>query len=303
VALVLVIDDDPDIHRLLAVLLHPEQVELVHALSAEDGLAMARARTPDLVLLDMRMPDADGDEVCQLLKDDPRTAGAAVIMLSAADDTDTKVRCFDLGAVDYVTKPFQGPELQARVRAALRTQHYLALLAREARLDGLTGLWNRSYLDDALTRAVATHRRHGRPFCLAMVDVDHFKRLNDTHGHPFGDRVLQEIARALQAAVREADIVCRYGGEEFALLLADARRGEGEAACRRVHEHLARMRLHSGRERVSVTASVGLASSVGNLVAADPCAAILEAADRALYAAKAGGRNQTRVAGGTSEAA
>ena len=170
--LVLAIDDDPDVHRLLRLLLANEDIELTHALDGDSGLEMAWDEPPTLILLDVRMPGTDGFEVCRQLKNDPRTAGAAVIFLSAVGDTDAKVLGFDLGAVDYVVKPFQAPELQARVRSALRTQHYLDLLAREARLDGLTGLWNRAYFDDSMRKAVSTHRRHGRPFSLVMVDVD-----------------------------------------------------------------------------------------------------------------------------------
>jgi two-component system, cell cycle response regulator len=278
-----------------AVLLQAEEVRLVHALDPEEGYRVARSEQPDLILLDVRMPGSDGFEVCHRLKANLETADAAVIFLSAAEDTETKVRGFDLGAVDYVVKPFEAPELRARVRAALRTQRYLGLLAREARIDGLTGLGNRRYLQDALDRAMASARRRSRGFCLVMVDVDHFKRLNDRFGHPFGDLVLQHLGAVLRAAVRGEDVACRYGGEEFALLLLDADLEQAAVVCDRVHAGLAAMGIAFEGQAVPVTASLGVASCIGRLDGPSPASEILEAADQALYAAKESGRNRTCV--------
>lgn len=163
-------------------------------------------------------------------------------------------------------------------------------------MDGLTGLWNRTYLREALGRAVADLRRHGRSFAVLMVDVDHFKACNDTHGHPFGDRVLQSIAEALQSSVREQDAVCRYGGDEFAVLLTDARAQDGERTAHRIHAALSRMLLAHEGVPVQVTVSIGICGVGGYEEADDPAEAVLEAADRALYKAKVGGRNRSCVA-------
>src|SRR5262245_45435509 len=187
---VLVIDDSELIHDVLAVRLRPEEVLLHRATSAADGVARARELAPDLILLDLTLPDATGFEVLRRLKEDPATAQVPVIFLTAAADTEAKVKAFDAGAVDYVTKPFQVAELRARVRAALRTKRYQDLLATRAQIDGVTGLWNRAYLDQRLAEETAALRRHQRPFALLMIDLDGFKELNDAHGHPFGDRVL-----------------------------------------------------------------------------------------------------------------
>src|SRR5450631_822939 len=140
---VLAIDDSPDIHRLLDVRLKPEGLVVHHALDAQDGLAQASRIQPDLILLDVDLPLITGFEVCRKLKDDPALAHVPIIFLTGATDVYTKVQGFDLGAVDYVTKPFEPAELRARVRAALRTKRFHDILAARSHIDGLTGIWNR----------------------------------------------------------------------------------------------------------------------------------------------------------------
>ena len=155
---VLVIDDSPDVHRLLEVRLRPEGLILHCALSAEEGLAKARDAKPDLILLDVDLPLMTGFEVCQKLKEDSTLAQVPVIFLTGASEVHTKVQGFDLGAVDYVTKPFEPAELRARVRAALRTKRYHDLLSARSHVDGLTGVWNRSYFNQRFGEEVDGNR-------------------------------------------------------------------------------------------------------------------------------------------------
>jgi diguanylate cyclase (GGDEF)-like protein len=295
---VLAIDDSLEIHRLLEIRLQPERLQLEKALSGEEGLEKARTLQPDLILLDLAMPGQTGFQICRQLKADPQTAPIPVIFLSASSDVVDKVKGFDLGAVDYVTKPFDPAELRARVRAALRTKRYHDMLATRAQLDALTGLWNRRYFEKRLDDEVAAHVRYGRKACLIMLDIDHFKRINDTFGHPFGDQVLQATGEALVSSVRSPDTVCRYGGEEFALILPETGMSEGMTVAARVQRQLGQMGLQHRGQTVAVTASFGISST--DIFPAPTAASrqgLLCAADDALYEAKRGGRNCVRQAG------
>lgn len=286
---VLVIDDSDLIHDVLAVRLRPEEVLLHRANSAADGVARARELAPDLILLDLTLPDATGFEVLRRLKEEPATAQVPVIFLTAAADTEVKVKAFDAGAVDYVTKPFQVAELRARVRAALRTKRYLDLLATRAQIDGVTGLWNRAYLDQRLAEETAALRRHQRPFALLMIDLDGFKVVNDTHGHPFGDRLLHRVAGVLTAGLRSLDAPCRYGGDEFAVVLPTTNLAGALITGERIRADIAALQL--------VTASLGAtATEVFSDDAELTPARVLESADRALYEAKRAGRDRVVAA-------
>jgi two-component system, cell cycle response regulator len=288
---VLVIDDSVAIHELLDVRFRSEEIELEHAFGPEEGLLRAVESLPDLVLLDVDMPEISGFEVCQRLKADPRTSHLPIIFLTAADQLYTKVQGFDLGAVDYVTKPFQGAELRARVRAALRTKRYLDLLASRAQVDGLTALWNRAHFDRRLAEDVAIAQRGGTPVGLVLLDVDHFKAINDKHGHPFGDVVLQRIAEIVSASVRDVDAACRFGGEEFACILLGTGADVAALVADRIRGRIAETIFTFDRQAIRVTASFGVAATDEGPTTP---AQLISEADRALYAAKRGGRNCVR---------
>ena len=293
---VLVVDDSPLMHRLLAGHLADEGCAVRGALTPADALSQACAAPPDLILLDLVMGGGCGYELLQRLKSDPRTGDVPVVVLSATSDVRGKVRAFDLGAIDYVVKPFDRTELRARVRSALRLKRYHDLLATRSSIDALTGLWNRSYLDRRLDEEIAGARRYRRRFALVLVDIDHFKEINDTYGHPCGDRVLGSIAEVLQASLRAGDAACRFGGEEFALLLAESGREEAAGVALRVRGRIAALEHMAGGVPLRRTASLGIASSDDFPAAQLTRAAIVEAADRALYAAKRGGRNRLCLA-------
>ncbi|MFM9996360.1 MAG: diguanylate cyclase [Phycisphaerales bacterium] len=287
--MVLVIDDSPDVHRLLRARLRHEDLHLEAAMGGAEGLEKVQHVTPAIVLLDLDMPDMDGFEVLRRLKDSPKTMDTPVIVLSGLQSAHDKVTAFDLGAVDYITKPFNLTELRVRVRSALRLHQLVQMLAQRAQIDGLTALWNRAYFDRRWSDEVASSSRHNRALSLAIIDLDHFKSVNDTYGHPAGDAVLQGLARVLQRECRQEDVACRYGGEEFALILPDTAPEDGQTVCARVLTALSSMTWPRHPERV-ITASIGLAGAPGNPGIAAP--AWLEAADKNLYAAKQGGRNR-----------
>jgi diguanylate cyclase (GGDEF)-like protein len=299
-ACVLAVDDSPEVHALLAVRLEPEGLRLVTAQSYEEGLVLAREVQPDLILLDVELPEHSGLDLCRRLKAEPGTASIPVIFLTGADDIDTKVHGFDLGAVDYVTKPFHPAELRARVRAALRMKRAQDMLAQKAQVDALTGLRNRAHMDEQLAAEVAGSSRTLRPLSLVMIDLDHFKKLNDTYGHPFGDLVLQRVGGLLTRSLRPCDVACRYGGEELALILTDTTVAGAHAVAERLREQIRRLDLAPRGKAVTVTASFGVAELLdtagrgGELRAS----ALVAAADEALYTAKRGGRDCVRLHGG-----
>lgn len=291
----LLIDDAIDIHRLLETRLRAEDLELVSILRGAEGLETAKRINPALILLDLNMPDMDGFEVLRLLKADPQTVDTPVIVISGSDQTADKVTGLDLGAIDYVCKPFNFPELRARVRAALRIHHLMQLLAQKAHIDGLTGLWNRQHFDERLAEEVAACERNDRSLTVVLCDLDNFKSLNDSYGHAAGDAVLQGFSRQLGQLIRRTDIACRYGGEEFAIILRDTDAASAMSLLERIRSELASMVWPRHPER-SVTASFGLCD--GPPGARNDPNAWVEAADKALYQAKEAGRNRIVVAGG-----
>ena len=284
----LVIDDSDLVHRLLRARLKHERIELKSAIGGEEGLRMAREIKPELILLDIELEDLDGFEVLARLKADPETHDIAVIFVSASNETMDRVRGLDLGAVDFVGKPFDVGELKARVRSALRMQRLIRMLAQRARVDGLTGLWNRAYFDQRLRDEVAAANRYGQPLSLILCDLDHFKSLNDRFGHPFGDDVLERAGGILNEG-RGSDVACRYGGEEFGLILVGTDIEKAMETARRHQEMLQGIRF-TDRENVNISASFGVAD-LGCIENPTSPSALIEAADQALYQAKNNGRN------------
>jgi len=266
-----------------------------HALGAAEGLAKAREVMPDLILLDVDLPPSTGFDVCMLLKQEPATSGIPVIFLTAATEVSAKVHGFDLGAIDYVLKPFEPAELRARVRAALRTKRLHDLLSARAHIDGLTALWNRAYFDVRMEEEVLAALGDERDFSLVMLDIDHFKCLNDSYGHPFGDRVLQGVGEALHSSVRTADAPCRYGGEEFALILPSSSAADAMGVAERVRASIASLSFRPRDTYIQVTASFGVSSTTFFPSGRISVQSMIASADAALYCAKRGGRN--RVSG------
>jgi two-component system cell cycle response regulator len=285
---VLIVDDSQDVHRLLRLNLKNEELEFISAYDGEEGLAAAQKHIPSLIILDLDMPGLDGVSVLKQLKECAATQQIPVIVLSGQQNPADKVATFDLGAIDFVTKPFEMTELRVRVRSALRMQQLVQMLAQRAQIDGLTGLWNRTFFDRRWSEEHARCMRHGHPMSVALLDLDHFKSVNDNYGHPVGDMVLQTIAKILQRESRQSDLACRYGGEEFALLMPDTRTEDAVAVCDRIRKAVEQARW-AREPDLRVTVSIGVAGcSAPCPVSAEQW---VEEADRNLYAAKRTGRN------------
>ncbi len=287
---ILIIDDSPDAIAVAKTRLAQENFDTLSAEGGMAGLEAARREKPDAILLDVDMPDMSGFEVCRRLKADPELFLIPILFLSGSGTPEDKVKGLDLGAVDYVAKPFDAFELRARVRAVLRTKHLQDLLVEHAHLDPLTGMANRRALMDRLQREWAGYMRHGRPFSFIMSDIDHFKAVNDNYGHSIGDRLLQEVAKTITRQCRQNDLPARYGGEEFAIIAPEETIARATSLAERCRQEIEGIRLAIGNVTIATTASFGVADSTG-LSSAEM---LVSHADAALYLAKGSGRNTVR---------
>ncbi len=295
---VLIVDDSPESLALAKARLVWEGLELLTADCGAVGLEMVTSENPDLVLLDVDMPDMSGFDVCRAMKADTDMCMIPVVFLTSSGDAKDKVEGLNMGAVDYVTKPFDAFELCARVRAALRTKHMQDLLIEQAHLDPLTGMPNRRALMDRLGQEWARIQRHGGSLAFIMADLDHFKRINDTYGHSLGDKVLQEVSQAIVSRCREVDLPARYGGEEFAVIVPDETAEGATILAEGCRQAIAETKVTVRGEEVRVTASFGVADAVNE----SSVETIIAAADDALYQAKQAGRNQVTATSGATEA-
>ncbi len=291
-ARLLAIDDSSLIHRLLKTRLSNERLEVHSAITGEEGISMARQILPEVILLDIDLPGSSGFDVLLELQADERTHAIPVIFISGDPDPTQKVRAFEMGAIDFVMKPFNSAELRARVRSAVRMSNMIRMLAQRAQLDGLTGLCNREYFDRRLAQETSAAARHGHGIALVMCDLDHFKHINDSYGHPFGDLVLEEFAHLLSLC-RDNDICCRYGGEEFAIILPQSTAEEAYTLVDRIRQRLTEIKWRD-HDDVVVTASFGISDSA-RAESATPMHLVISA-DRALYKAKHNGRNRIELA-------
>ena len=267
--------------------------------------AVEGARTASLVVLDVVMDGIDGIAACRMIKSAAGQAGSfvPVLLLTGRCDVNSRVEGLRIGADDYVCKPFDARELLARVQALLRIKqmhdavsHARERLERLAIRDELTGLYNYRYLKSRLDEEFKRAQRYREPLACAMVDIDHFKNVNDSYGHDVGDEVLRAVSGRLVNAVREVDVVARYGGEEFLLVLPSTHLAGALTVADRVRRSIGERRFpiesgEEGSEQVTVSIGVALYPSRG----VKDRDALLKAADRALYRAKDDGRDRICV--------
>jgi diguanylate cyclase (GGDEF)-like protein len=249
---------------------------------------------PNLILANMRLPTYGGLELVRVVKEGCSTRSIPVILYSDTATAAERVRALESGATDLLSKPFVSAELMARVRAALRAQHTLSMLEQRAYLDGLTGLANRGVLEDQLLRKWDACHRRGTPLAIVIVDLDHFKAINDMFGHVVGDEVLRQTARTLALSVRSSDLVTRYGGEEFVVVAPDCPLAAAITLAERFRTDLAGWTSFGDGTDIVVTASVGIA--VADWTQDSPTE-LFRQADEALYQAKRSGRDAIWVYG------
>ena len=287
----LLVDDDEELLAVARARLADDNIEISCANGGKTGLEAARSWNPDLILLDLDMPDMSGFDVCRILKADRELCMIPVLFLSGSGTSADKVRGLDLGAVDYITKPFDNFELKARVRAAIRTKELQDLLIEYAHIDPLTGLPNRRALMDRLQMEWARRQRYQGKLAFIMADIDRFKRVNDRFGHSIGDQVLAEVANTIARQCRDTDLPARFGGEEFAILVPHEAKSGAMCLAERCRREIEKVNLQAKAEPLRPTASFGVADASE----ASSTESLVDHADQALYHAKAAGRNRVAV--------
>jgi two-component system cell cycle response regulator len=283
---VLVVDDEPDKRLLLAFALKCEGYEVHTADDGVEGLAAVEAYQPDLIVTDVMMPRMDGYEMVRRVRSNPQTKFIPVIIQSAARNESRDVRFgSELGALGYLTDPTDLDLLRSRARTLLEFKQYLDSCQEAAFTDHLTGLANLRRFERQLEREVARTARYGHPFCLLMIDVDKFKKVNDVHGHDAGDDALRRVANVIQSGTRGIDTGARIGGDEFAVILPETGLARGLEVAERLRAAIAALDFEGvGR----ITSSIGIAEFPGCVREGD---SLRGAADAALYEAKRAGRN------------
>ncbi len=281
---VLIVDDSPANIQVLAVGLK-ERFRLKIATDGERCLELATTDPmPDLILLDIEMPGMGGYEVCQRLKEQPETQHIPVIFVTGRTSENDEEKGLQLGAVDYITKPIRPAIVLARVTTHITLKQQRDALQKMALHDQLTNLYNRRYLMEAADQKIAQSRRYKFPLCVLMLDVDHFKKVNDNYGHAVGDTVLKVVAEILQRQSRKDDIAARIGGEEFVLLLGQCNKPDAEKRAEQLRLEIEQ----ANPEGIRVTVSIGLAEYQQQ----ENFDALLSLADQRLYQAKETGRNR-----------
>lgn len=286
----LLVDDQPMNIRVLHQLFRYE-CDVHMATGGEQAIEVCKALLPDLILLDVVMEGMDGHEVCRRLKADPLTQDIPIIFLSANGEEDDEAIGLELGAVDYIGKPFNPMIVRARVKTHLTLKRQGDYLRSMAMLDGLTGVANRRKLEARLEAAWSQACRDNGPLSLIMIDVDYFKKYNDHYGHQGGDQCLRRLAMALAATLnRPYDLLARYGGEEFACLLPDTDLAGAERVAQKMLAAVAELRIEHLASEVGPQVSLSLGVATVLASARLTPQELLRCADEQLYLAKAGGR-------------
>lgn len=292
-ARLLIVDDEAINIRMLDGMLR-DDYDISVAIGGEQALKRAFATPPDLILLDIQMGGMDGYEVCRRLKENELTRDIPVIFVTSMSETTEEIRGLELGAVDYITKPYHPPIVRIRLKNQLELKRQRDVLNRLSSLDGLTGIANRRHFDAFLAQEWRRTVRNDGEIALLMMDVDHFKKYNDHYGHIAGDDCLKAIASALNATLtRTTDLLARYGGEEFVCILTSTGLHGAVRVAEKMREAaLALAIAHADSDTsAQVTLSFGVATVRPGLLDLLPTDLLL-AADRQLYLAKEGGRNR-----------
>lgn len=301
---ILIVDDNPDNLLLLESMLEEFGVNIVSALNGKEAIEHAEKQDFALILLDVMMPEMDGYETATQLKRSEKTKHIPIIFLTALAQSNRDLeRGYEVGAVDFLLKPIEPIVLESKVRIFLemaRRQEKLTeatqmikkqniKLEQKAIRDSLTGLYNHEYLKEQLADEVERASRYHSHLSFLLMDLDHFKNVNDTCGHPFGDYVLHEFARRVTNMTRHSDVFGRYGGEEFALIMPHTDSQSAQLVAEKIREEISAKEFSSGGHNRLITVSIGICSFFGDKIVSP--GEFVELADKALYQAKGSGRN------------
>ena len=306
---ILIADDSIVSRHLLEATLRKWGYDVMVACDGAEALELLqREDAPALIILDWMMPGMTGVEVCRRIRERDNEPYTYILLLTSKSQKEDLIEGMEAGADDYITKPFDQNELQVRLRAGtrlvdLQTQLLKARedLREQATRDSLTRLWNRNSILGELGRELARSERDARPLGVVMVDLDHFKQINDTYGHLAGDAVLREAARRMQAGIRQYDSLGRYGGEEFLILFPGCSETESYALADRLRKQLSQTEMSVNDSPLRITASFGVTTALPGERWTEE--ALIRKADEALYIAKKSGRNRVEILTYNSEAA
>jgi diguanylate cyclase (GGDEF)-like protein len=296
---ILIADDDAVSRRLLKRTLDRLGHETIEVGDGPQAVsALMHPEGPRMAIIDWMMPGADGPTVCRAVRARSEVY-VYIIMLTAREGRDDVIAGLDSGADDFLTKPFDAAELRSRLRCGtrvlaleeglLKAHAELSVLATQ---DVLTGLWNRRRILEQVDAELVRAKREDRPMSIAMIDIDHFKKINDTHGHPIGDAVIREVAARLRSALRDYDAIGRFGGEEFMVLLPGCAEEAGMLAATRVLQSVSRSPIETAAGPLPVRVSIGVSFTDYNYCDAET---LIQRADDALYRSKTAGRNRVSV--------
>lgn len=298
---ILIVEDNPVSRKLMEMTLRQAGYEVVSAENGFEALKIFKERFFPIIVTDWGMPEMDGLELCRAIRENPAEGYVFIFLITARDSKRDIIVGLEAGADDYLTKPFDRSELIARLKTALRVldlEKSLKDAYEKIRLlsitDNLTGCYNRTYMDQYLAKEIARATRYHRPISLVMADIDHFKRVNDTHGHQAGDLILKNFVASIREGLRkDVDWIVRYGGEEFLLVLPETDFESAMLSTERLRRIVSERVTAYHEQEIRITASfgvVGLNPSAENQVT--PYEAMIDQADKALYQAKEKGRNR-----------
>lgn len=289
----ILIVDDTKINIEIIMELLGDKYDMISSSDGKSAISIAKEKKPDLILLDIVMPEMDGFEVCKELKNCTQTKDIPVMFLTAQTDEDSIEKAYDMGGIDYITKPFRAKELIARVNRELelvKLQNELKLLAST---DSMTQLYNRRYFTKVSEHILDLAKREKQELCVIIIDIDKFKTINDTYGHSIGDEVIIEFSKILQEEQRKSDIACRFGGEEFVLLLPKTNIEGAVTVAQKIREKTQSITVQTSNISLHFTVSLGVSSIFTETENSIEMA--INRADEALYEAKNRGRNRVCV--------
>jgi len=286
---ILVVDDTITNLDILVDLL--SEYDVIDTVSGKEALHIVEKENVDLILLDIMMPEMDGYEVCQKLKANTKTKDIPVVFITARTDEESIEKAYSVGGNDYVIKPFRPKELLARINRELQLKSYQEELKLLASIDPMTKLYNRRYFNEMAKNILQIDKRHEDELSLVMLDIDKFKKVNDAYGHVVGDEVIISVADTLRKHQRKSDVICRYGGEEFVILLPLTSLNDAVFVAEKMRKYIKSNIVSIGNvESLKVTVSMGVSQvDVKNELNIE---AALSRADQALYEAKHSGRNR-----------
>ena len=300
---ILIAEDNPVSRKLMEMTLRQAGYEVVSAEDGREALALFKERFFPIILTDLEMPEMDGLELCRAIRGNPAEGYVYIFLITARDSKEDIIVGLEAGADDYLTKPFDRSELIARLKTALRVlelEKSLKDAYEKIRLlsitDKLTGCYNRTYMDEYLAKEIARATRYSRPVSLIMADIDHFKRVNDTHGHQAGDLILKNFVLSIRKGMRkDVDWIARYGGEEFLMVLPETEFESAMSSAERLRRIVSESVTSYDGKEIRITASFGVVGiNPSSRTKTIPWEAIIEQADKALYQAKDEGRNRVR---------